>query len=137
VSFVLVKRPDETLSASELALVDAIVARSIAIFEAQTGGRGSIVNRTASDDPFVDDDSAGESGSSGGDGSAVGSAGGGGSPGSGTGDDLPGVPPFPKNDEDGCGCSRAPPHAGAWWLAIAFGLLRRRQRWSCGYRTVI
>lgn len=79
VSFLLVKRPGEVLDDGELAAIDAIVERSIALFEVQTRGLGRVVNRTASEDP-------GGSDSGGADESGGGSEGGGSSGGGGAGD---------------------------------------------------
>lgn len=47
ISFLLVKRPADTLSEQQKVLIDSVVERSIEMWVAQTRGFGSIVNRTA------------------------------------------------------------------------------------------
>ena len=47
VSFVVVTRADEVLDEGQKALIDAIIGRSIDIFDAQTRGYARVVNRTA------------------------------------------------------------------------------------------
>lgn len=56
VSFILVLGPGDVLDEGELALVDAIVERSIEVFNEQTRGLASVVNRTAAPDTDDDDD---------------------------------------------------------------------------------
>ncbi len=62
VSFLLIKRPGQVLSEDELRALDAIVARSIELFEVQTRGLGRVINRTESELPPGEDTGADESG---------------------------------------------------------------------------
>lgn len=62
VSFLFIKRPDEELSETELASIDAVIERSIELFEVQTRGLGHVINRTAAETP-PGGDTGGEEGS--------------------------------------------------------------------------
>jgi hypothetical protein len=133
VSFLLIKRPGEMLGAQELAQLDAIVERSIEIFDQQTRGLAAVRNRTRDIPPATTgvDDSGGEGGSESGDdtqGSGSGtSAGGSGSGSSSTGVGSSGTDGDgeAENGGGGCGCrSGAPP---PWWAAILLLGVRRRR----------
>lgn len=138
VSFLLVKRPGEVLDDGELAAIDAIVARSIALFEVQTRGLGRVVNRTASEDPGGGEtgDTGGSSGGGGGTGESEGDAGSTGSAGSGgaqdgtAGDGSTGGEGAAESDGgEGCACAAGGggmPWAGLFVLGAA-GLRRRRR----------
>jgi MYXO-CTERM domain-containing protein len=158
VSFILVTRADEVLDENQKLLVDAIIDRSIEIFDAQTRGYAHVVNRTAqgggSDESGGSDDdtsaSADDSGSasdpsdsdgqgeSSADGSASASASGGASASAsgsadgsaeGSGDSDGGA--GAEQDSGGCGCAsgRSPSVGGLGLLGFGLlGLLRRRRR---------
>lgn len=143
-SFVLIKRPGETLCAEELAAIDEIIDRSLKQWVDQTRGRASLVNRTHVDEPLdpgpvcVDESSTGDGSSSGG---GTGS-------GTGTGGDTAPTTGAPETgtstgttggsaetgtdagqlDDQGCGC-RQSPTSPAWLLGLGLlPLLRRRRR---------
>lgn len=133
VSFILIKRPDETLSEEELEAMDAIVRRSIEIFDAQTRGLASIVNRTAAGDPGggtsggmgTGDDGGSDTTDPGpGDGSTTDAPGagtttGGSSTGSAEGPEAGGA-----TESSGCGCTADGPQRGDFGLLLVFlGLL--------------
>lgn len=147
VSFLLITRLDEELAEDQKLLVDAIIGRSIEIFDAQTRGYANIVNRTALDQPGEDTgnddndtgmDSGGPEGgidtTNGGSASATDGSGSATTPGedgpgsasmsgdsSGTGDGGE------NDDAGGCGCTAAPRSMAS---ALLFGLvaLCRRRR---------
>lgn len=145
VSFVLIKRPDEVLDEDELAAMDTIIARSVELFEMQTGGRGRVINRTSVVEPPGNDDgsttdSPGDSGdgNSGGVDETGGSGNGNDSAateGSGSGDDDTAAtnPGQGGGDESGCACSTStstPSNTPAFlWLLAGLGLAIRRR--SC------
>lgn len=149
VSFLLIKRPGEELDDGELAAIDAIVARSIELFEMQTRGLGRVINRTASEDPGGEDsggldesggeETAGGSGGGGtGGGAADGSTGGGGM---GTGASAGGTegsggretddPAQGSDDAGGCACTSGTGRTSAGWAVLPLLLAaagRRRRR---------
>jgi MYXO-CTERM domain-containing protein len=137
VSFLLVKRPGEVLDAGELAAIDAIVARSIALFEVQTRGLGRVVNRTASEDwPGGETGDTGDGGSGGGtgEGATEGDAGSGGPQDGTAGDESTAGDDAGQSDGgEGCACTtggtstNAAPWAGLLLVGAA-GLRRRRAR---------
>lgn len=51
-SFILIKRPDETLCDEEIAVIDEVIDRSIDQWIGQTRDRANLVNRTRTDDPL-------------------------------------------------------------------------------------
>jgi len=140
-SFILIKRPGETLCDLELEAIDEIIDRSLAQYVSQTRGRASLVNRTHVEGPLdpaplcIEEGTTGDEGSSSsstGDapttgeaatttdtGSSTGDTSGGSS---GTGGDAAG-----QLDDEGCGCRQAP--AAPWLLGLGLlPLLRRRRR---------
>lgn len=148
VSFVLVTRPDEELDEGQKLLIDAIIDRSIEIFDAQTRGYAHIVNRTAAGQggdesgSGGDDDPTGITGgdttetsatdgtaTGGGSASATGAtAGTAGSAGSASGSD--GSSEGGGADDEstgGCGCDQR--GGGAPWIATLglLALVRRRR----------
>lgn len=151
VSFILVKRPDETLGEDELDAIDAMIDRSIVMWEEQTRGLGDIVNRTARN-PEPPGTTGGTGGSTGdGDGDSEGGTTGGlgttGGPETGpstgsSGTDGPTATTESGGSETagsetgsaadpsagGCGC-RARPVSSAFWCGavLAVGLGRRRR----------
>jgi hypothetical protein len=144
VSFLLIKRSGEVLSNTELAYMNSIVERSIDIFVEQTGGRGAIVNRTATGDPVEPDPPGSDTGGEPGTGDDTGSpnatsgSGDGGVDGPGptsgagasTGSDTDGAGAGGSDDAAGCGChsgSPAPLGALAGFLGL-FALGRRSAR---------
>lgn len=135
VSFLLIVRADEELSNTELAYMNAIVERSIEIFEAQTAGRGEIVNRTATGDPVEPDPPGAETGNApdpgdDGTGTAPGATGegeGDTSAGSGSPTSAGGATRADTDDPgaegeraDGCGC-RSDSGSSPVWLAVVLG----------------
>jgi hypothetical protein len=139
-SFLLIKRPDETLCDEELEVIEEVIDRSIEQWVDQTRGRASLVNRTHTDEPVppacAPDTTGGPDTSS-------------------TGDDTTGAPstttgPEPTGgftiteadddagtsssgtgsagelDDEGCGCRSTPAAAAPWLLAPL--LVRRRRR---------
>lgn len=147
-SFILIKRPDETLCDDELDVIEEVIDRSLTQWVDQTRGRATLVNRTHTDDPVppacaVDTtgDPETSSSSSGGafttDGPDTGgvvttSAGetqaptdsgdestGGSTSSSGSGTDG-------QIDDSSCACTSPTPVAAPWLLAPL--LLRRRRR---------
>lgn len=48
ISFLLIKRPDEVLCDDELEAIEAVIERSIEMWEEQTQGRGTLTNKTES-----------------------------------------------------------------------------------------
>jgi hypothetical protein len=52
-SFLLIKRPGEVLCEEEYELIDRVIERSLEVFEGQTRGRATLVNRTATADPIA------------------------------------------------------------------------------------
>ncbi len=50
ISFLLIKRPDEVLCDDELEAIEAVIERSIEMWEEQTQGRGTLTNKTESAD---------------------------------------------------------------------------------------
>lgn len=130
VSFVLVTRADEVLSEGDKLLLDAIIGRSIEIFDAQTRGYAHIVNRTAAAAPGDDSGDGGSSSASAG--LDSGSGGADASAGSSGGSDSSTAAGAADSDADtdarGCGC-RSDGHARpSWWLWTALALARRRPR---------
>ncbi len=144
-SFVLIKRPGETLCDAELAAIDEIIDRSLAQWVDQTRGRASLINRTHVEGPIdpgplcVDETTTGEGESTGSAGSSgeapttgeadpTTSAGSSSSTtttttgGSETGGDAAG-----ELDDQGCGC-RQTPGAPALLALGLLPLLRRRRR---------
>jgi uncharacterized protein (TIGR03382 family) len=149
VSFILVTRADEVLDEGQKALMDAIIGRSIEIFDAQTRGYARVVNRTApgqggdtsgsggDDDPTeptTADGTADGAGTLGSEGdasaSATGASGTAGTVGSADGSgDSSGGAGADDDDAGGCGCASTPLGGGAPWLgALAFAAIRRRRR---------
>lgn len=155
VSFILVTRADEVLDEGQKLLVDAIINRSIEIFDAQTRGYAQIVNRTApgqgGDDTGTssDDDSdtitdsgpmtsattdpdgtATDAPTSGADASA--SATGASSVSgvtAGSADGSEGSSGDASSDDDAAGCGCATDRTGTAWLG-ALALFLRRRRYS-------
>ncbi len=136
VSFLLIKRPDETLDEGELERVDAIIERSIEIFDAQTRGLAHVVNRTAAGGGGEDGDSGGTTeGETGatteqGDGSTTGSTA--------TDDGLDGTQGpdtegassgtgGESTEDAGCGCTSDPRRGAAWALVALVAATRRRR----------
>jgi MYXO-CTERM domain-containing protein len=127
VSFLLVKRPDETLSEVELSRMQDIVARSIELLDDQTRGLGAIINRTAGvEDPAPPEPSADDSTTTPGDGTGH-SSDGGASTGAGTTDPRD-TAPSSDTDADGCGCRTTDPRRTPWWAALGLLTFRRRRR---------
>ncbi len=118
VSFVLIKRPGETLTDEELDALDGIIARSIELFALQTRDRGHVINRTASDTPGgdtgLDDSGTGTPPTTDGEDLGSGTAS---TDASGTGS-----PAATGNDGTGCGC-RSPRRGSAGPGATALMLL--------------
>lgn len=52
-SFLLIKRPGEVLCEEEYELIDKVIDRSLEMFQGQTRGRATLVNRTATADPIA------------------------------------------------------------------------------------
>jgi len=152
VSFILVTRPDEVLDEGQKLLVDAIINRSIEIFDAQTRGYAQVVNRTApgqgGDDTGAgsDDDSDSEpmTSATDPDGTATDAPTSGGSDSvsatgassasgvtaaSADGSGSEGSSDDPGSDDDaaGCGCATNRSGTGAAWLAGLVLFLRRRR----------
>ncbi len=146
-SFVLIKRPGETLCDAELAQIDEVIDRSLKQWVDQTRGRASLVNRTHVDDPLDPGPVCESDGSTGGDtssgtGTGNDSTGTGGDtapttggPGTGTstgttsGSSETGSDPG-QLDDQGCGCQQSPGSpSGQWLLGLGLlPLLRRRRR---------
>jgi uncharacterized protein (TIGR03382 family) len=147
VSFILVTRADEVLDEGQKLLVDAIINRSIEIFDGQTRGYANIVNRTAADQGGEDtgtSDSDSDSGpmtsaTSDPDGtatdaptsddasaSATGSSVSGASASDAGGSEGSSGSDAGSDDEaSGCGCTNGTSHAP--WLGALVLLLRRRR----------
>ncbi|MFO0637456.1 MAG: hypothetical protein U0168_31915 [Nannocystaceae bacterium] len=137
VSFILVTRPDDVLSEGEKVLLDAIIDRSIEIFDAQTRGYAHVVNRTAADGAgdtggVADSGGSTTTGSDGGDGTggdvdmppgSGGLSGSGGDASEGSG----GGAAAGDSDTGGCGCGSAPAAAHAAWLWLLAAARRRRR----------
>lgn len=140
VSFLLIKRPGEVLDDGQLLALDAIVARSIELFEVQTRGLGRVVNRTASEEPpGGETGDSGEGGSGSGEGGSEGDAGSTSSAGSGgpldgtageegtAGSDAG----LGEGEAEGCGCTAGRPTTGALgWAGLVLvgaGAVRRRR----------
>ena len=132
VSFLLLKRPDETLTEAELDSMAAIVDRSIELFDAQTRGLGRIVNRTAGEPdpppppPATDDGgTVDESGDGGQAATGAGTA----STDGGTTDGTDGGSAAADGGDGGggCGCrsSRAPAPTFAFGLVVLLAVRRR------------
>lgn len=148
VSFLLIKRADETLDADELAAIDVIIARSIELFEEQTGGRGRVINRTAvADPPGGSDDGGSDDGPGPGDSDAGpdtgerpldDTAGVTGNPATGAADSASSTAGSATDsaadgDESGsagCGCRSEPggPAGVAFGMLAMLGAVRRRRR---------
>ena len=146
-SFVLIKRPDETLCADELAAIDGVIERSITQWVDQTRGRANLINRTRVEDPIDpgvacveatttdgDDSSSGDLGTSSGP-PSTGDLPTTGTPEPGTTAETGGsttAAPSETGDPgeqsgSGCGCRQHDP--GAWLLGAALlPLVRRRRR---------
>ena len=128
-SFLLIKRPDETLCDQELAAIDEIVDRSIATWVGQTRGRATLVNRTHVDDAPEPGPLCPEEPESTGTGDTSGDSSGEPTPTTGEDDasaaDSAGVSAGELDDE-GCGCRQAP--ANSWLLAGLLPLLALRRR---------
>ncbi len=120
VSFLLVKRPDEEIGPEERAQLDAIVDRSIEIFDAQTRGLASVRNRTASEGPSETTGGQGSSGSGSEEGGAQGSEATG--SGSGSGSATSG----PAGESDGSGTDDAGASEGGNGCACTSGQGRGR-----------
>ncbi len=146
-SFILIKRPGETLCADELAQIDEVIDRSLKQWVGQTRGRATLINRTHVDDSLdpgqacVDDTSTG--------GDSTGGASSSSGTGTGTGGDTPTTGQAPtsstasassssntgtggevEQDDQGCGCRQSPASPASQWL-LSLGLLpllRRRRR---------
>ena len=133
VSFLVIKRPDEELGAEELAQIDAIVDRSVEIFNAQTRGLAEVVNRTAAEGPPGGESSgsSGDGDGSGGSSGTLSTSGTNGSASDASTASVTGAPADTDTDgsgsgdgEGGCGC-RTPTPAAPWLLCVLlFG--RRR-----------
>lgn len=155
VSFILVTRADEVLDEGDKLLMDAIINRSIDIFDAQTRGYAHIVNRTAqggsSDESGSDSDasasgdpddsgeggsgSADDSGSASGSATASGSAGATASGSASDGSEGSGSEGAGANDggSDGCGCAHERGGAASLLPLVVLGAIRRRPRArACG-----
>jgi hypothetical protein len=147
VSFLLITRSGEVLDEGQKALMDAIIERSIDIFDAQTRGYAHIVNRTSLDPPGddtgtddgpdsgVDDsgsgDDAGTSGASatGASASATDPGDGGTAPTTMTGADSSGTGDAGEDEAaEGCGC--AGERSGAMGIGglVLAAIARRRRR---------
>jgi len=137
-SFILIKRPDETLCDDELAAIDEIVDRSIAEWVGQTRGRATLINRThvdAEPEPGLECDMPVGSGTEGSSDTGSGSADDTG-PTPTTGSDNPDTSSTSMGSESSeggqqtetsCACRHAP--AGPWLLStLLLPLLRRRRR---------
>jgi hypothetical protein len=134
VSFLLIKRPDEMLGAEELAQLDAIVDRSVEVFDEQTRGLAAIRNRTRAAAPGTtgtNDDDGGESEGSAGD-ETQGSGSGTSTGASTTGIGSDGTSTDGDGDGEaeagggGCGC-RSTPLSAPWAAILLLGLVRRRR----------
>ena len=129
VSFLVIKRPDESLSSADLAQIAQIVERSIEIFNQQTRGLAQVVNRTAGEAP-PGGTSGGNGGgnTSGGAASSAGSAGGIPTTASGTDTDT-GFPSPLANEDTGCACQTQParPWRTGWLLLLVAALCHRRR----------
>lgn len=149
-SFILIKRPDESLCDQELAAMDAIVDRSIEMWVGQTRDRATIINRTHVDDPLDPGPACPpEPESTGADTSNSGDTNNGTTGDNNTTGDDPNVPTTggvdpPDSDsgtttspgnsdtggqqgESGCGCAQQPAPA-PWLLSALLPLLLRRRR---------
>jgi hypothetical protein len=150
ISFILVTRADEVLDEDDKLLMDAIINRSIDIFDAQTRGYAHIVNRTAigsgsdesgsasaSDSGSADDSGSGGSADGSGSASATGSgsasaSGSGSASGSASGDGDPSTGSedagASEGGGEGCGCTQ---HGGGGAALALFGIaaaIRPRRR---------
>ncbi len=149
VSFLLITRPGEVLDDGQKALMDAIILRSIEIFDAQTRGYAHIVNRTALDQPGddtgtdegpdsgIDDsgsgDDAGTSGASATGASASASASGADdgatAPTTMTGADSSGTGDAGEDESaGGCGCASDRSGAAGLGALVLAAIVRRRRR---------
>jgi MYXO-CTERM domain-containing protein len=140
VSFLVIKRPDESLSAEDLAQIAVIVDRSIEIFNGQTRGLAAVINKTAGEPPpggTSGGDTTGSSSTttdSGGSGTSAGSMTSDGSAGGSTAqpdtdtDDAAAAGGASKGD-DGCACAAgSTPHGVTAWLVLLLALGARRRR---------
>ena len=139
-SFLLLKRPDETLCDDQYALIDAIIDRSMMMWVGQTRGRATLVNRTRFDGPIAPNPdciagSTGDPGGStgapdpttGGDDPTTGQAGSSGQAGS-TGADTGGASGTGgATDTSGCACQADPKDSSAALLLLGLAGLRRRR----------
>lgn len=141
ISFLLIKRPDESPSEEDLQALHTIVDRSIQLWEdEQTRGLGDIINRTAFEQP---DETTGGTGGSGGEGgsstgastatgsgaeagtsSTAGSSPDGDGSTGGSGDTDDGE--MAADGEGGCGCGQARPAWSGFSTLLLLGLWRRR-----------
>ncbi len=127
VSFVLVKRPDQTLSDAEIDSLNAVIGRTLELFEQQTRGLGRVVNRTAGEGPPGGSDAAQTS--------QDGTAGGEGGPDEATstaGETEAGE--AGQDDAGGCACGQGAPPGTGWFGLPLLGLLRRRRAARRGTR---
>lgn len=149
ISFLLIKRPDEVLCDDELEAIEAVIERSIEMWEEQTRGRATLTNRTESEGrprpgPSCGGETTGaettgtDSGAT--DGTAS-TAGGTTSGDTTAGDTTSGDPSDTdtqgqtqgQNDElSGCACAsdegRGPSTPALWGLLLTGAALRRRRR---------
>lgn len=150
-SFILIKRPGETLCDEELEAIDGVIERSITQWVDQTRGRADLINRTHVDDPIEPGISCSEENTTGSDATATGTGGDGSSstaaesssgdtPTTGqpdpttTGDGTTAAPPETgdpgQQTDSGCGCRQStstPWLLGPLSMAL-LPLLRRRRR---------
>jgi hypothetical protein len=149
-SFILIKRPDETLCDEEIAVIDEVIDRSLDQWIAQTRDRANLINRTRTDDPLppaCGSDTTGPDPTTGGESSSSTTAADTSDAGDSSADSTPTTNPntlgASESDSDaddstgsdtagtlddaGCGCHSPAPLAAAPWL-LAPLLLRRRRR---------
>ncbi len=151
ISFLLIKRPDEVLCDDELEAIEAVIERSIEMWEGQTRGRATLTNRTeAAGRPRPGPSCGGETSSdseTGGETSSGGTDGTGGASASSTSGSASGDSTSEAGDSEtqgegsgqddglsGCACATrdegSPSNPALWGLLLAGAALRRRQQFS-------
>jgi hypothetical protein len=148
VSFLLITRADEELAEEQKLMIDAIIGRSIEIFDAQTRGYGRVVNRTApgmgGEDTGTDSDSdsgpmtgatdpdgtASDATMSGGSDSVTATGASSSTITGGSADESDGSSGGAASDDSGGGCGCSQRADGSWGFAVlfaVFGLVRARR----------